>query len=185
MIGMGMRLQYPLHRQLLAAYEFDDAIRRRSGLDWQRDDPSWSRSLLKLFGLLITLGGVAMLYWLFPHYQQPRFAPYYALLQQLLPVWLVLALPYFYFVDRRMRTPHDGYWLLGHWAYSILKRGKHTPLDRAERQLLGQHWLSWLIKGFFLPLMFIYFCNYLQTPTIVLPPHRCSSGLSCFAIWHS
>ena len=74
----------------------------------------------------------------------------------------MLALPYFYFVDRRMRTPHDGYWLLGHWACSILKRGKHTPLNRAERQLLGQHWLSWLIKGFFLPLMFIYFCNYLQ-----------------------
>lgn len=139
-------------------------VHRRSstGLDWQQDDPSWSRSLLKLFGLLITLGGVAMLYWLFPHYQQPRFAPYYALLQQLLPVWLVLALPYFYFVDRRMRAPHDGYWLLGHWACSMLKRGKHTPLDRAERQLLGQHWLSWLIKGFFLPLMFIYFCNYLQ-----------------------
>jgi isoprenylcysteine carboxyl methyltransferase (ICMT) family protein YpbQ len=140
-------------------------VHRRSstGLDWQYDDPSWRRSLLKLLGLLLSLGGVALLYWLFPYYHQTRFEPYYALLKMLLPAWLLLALPYFHFVDRHMREPHDGYWLLGQCLFSAVIDRKRPSLRAADLAVLYQHLLGWLIKGFFLPLMFIYFCNYLQS----------------------
>ena len=42
-----------------------------------------------------------------------------------------------------------GHLLLGRW------RG-------LDGRLIGQHLLGWLVKGFFLPLMFTYFCDNLN-----------------------
>ncbi len=125
--------------------------RASTGLDFARDDPSWPRSLLKLAGLLGSLAFVALLYWLLPEYRGAFYDRYYRMLQLVLPPWLLLALPYFHFVDRRMACPRDGYWHMG----------KLVTFDwkAVDRRVVGQHLLGWLIKGFFLPLMFIYFCN--------------------------
>lgn len=125
--------------------------RASTGIDFDHDDPSWERASIKFAGLVGSLGFVAFLYWLFPEYHGSFYDNYYYLLGNLLPGWIVLALPYFYFVDRRMRQPHDGYWhmgnvVLGHWS-------------KVDKAVLRQHLLGWLIKGFFLPLMFIYMCN--------------------------
>jgi hypothetical protein len=35
------------------------------------------------------------------------------MLRVVLPPWLLLALPYFFFVDRHMPHPRDGYWHMG------------------------------------------------------------------------
>jgi protein-S-isoprenylcysteine O-methyltransferase Ste14 len=125
--------------------------RPTTGLDFGYDDPSIRRSLVKFAGLLASLGFVAALYWLFPEYHGAFYDRYYAMLRITLPVWLLLALPYFFWVDRRMREPRDGYWQMGH-----LVIGQWTRLDR---RVLVQHLLGWLIKGFFLPLMFCFLCN--------------------------
>jgi protein-S-isoprenylcysteine O-methyltransferase Ste14 len=66
----------------------------------------------------------------------------------------VAALPYLYWVDRRMAQPLDGLWQFGR-----LVLGRWQGLDL---RLIGQHLLGWLVKGFFLPLMFTYFCDNLN-----------------------
>nr|WP_306663164.1 isoprenylcysteine carboxylmethyltransferase family protein [Ralstonia sp. ASV6] len=128
------------------------AYRRTStGLDFGRDHPSWQRSLFKFAGLLGSLGFVALLYWLFPEYHGDFYDRYYAMLRLVLPPWLALALPYLYFVDRKMAQPFDGYWHLG--------RLVTMQWDKVDVRIVGQHLLGWLVKGFFLPLMFAYMCN--------------------------
>jgi steroid 5-alpha reductase family enzyme len=128
-------------------------VHRRSstGMDFSYKDPSWQRSLIKFAGLLGSLGFVALLYWLFPEYHGSFYDRYYAMLRIVLPPWLLMAVPYFNLIDRRMPEPCDGYWHMGQ-----VVMGRWGAVDR---RALGQHLLGWLIKGFFLPLMFIYMCN--------------------------
>lgn len=129
-------------------------LRPSTGIDFGYDDPSWHRSLYKFAGLLGSLGFVAFLYWIFPEYHGKFYERYYAMLRVILPPWLMLALPYFFFVDRRMRKPRDGYWHMGKLVT--------FQWDTLDGKMIGQHLLGWLIKGFFLPLMFTYLCNHLD-----------------------
>ena len=128
-------------------------VHRRSstGLSFGYDNPSWSRSLVKLAGLTGSLGFVGLLYWLFPEYHAAFYSRYYDLLNIVLPVALILGLPYIYFIDRHMPRPHDGTW---HMGMLVLIQWREV-----DHQILGQHLLGWLIKGFFLPLMFIAMCD--------------------------
>jgi len=117
---------------------------------------NWPRVGVKALGLLGSVGFIALLYWMFPEYfqGQPFYGNYYAALKVLLAPWALVALPYLYWVDRRMREPQDGLWQLGQ-----LLLGRWRGLDLA---LVGQQLLGWLVKGFFLPLMFTYFCDNLN-----------------------
>jgi len=113
---------------------------------------NWPRSLIKLIGLLGSLGFLALLYWLFPEYRLLGFyAHYWTALRVLLPLWALLALPYLYWVDRRLAQPHDALWQLG--------RVLTLQWRDARAAQIGQHLLGWLVKGFYLPLMFTYFCG--------------------------
>lgn len=126
-------------------------LRSSTGLDFSYNDPSWRRSFIKYAGLLASMGFVAMLYWLFPEYHGAYYERYFAMLRIVLPLWLFLALPYFYLIDSRMPKPCDGYWQMG----------KLLTFDwnAINSRVLVQHLLGWLIKGFFLPLMFSFMCN--------------------------
>jgi protein-S-isoprenylcysteine O-methyltransferase Ste14 len=125
--------------------------RTSTGLDLNLDRPAWGRTLTKFAGLLGSLAFVGLLYWLFPEYHGKFYERYFEMLGLLLPPWIALALPYFFLIDRHMRQPHDGYWQMGRLV-TMQWQGLDT-------QVLGQHCLGWLIKGFFLPLMFTYLCN--------------------------
>jgi len=129
---------------------------------WQRVDRrvlgaprpgNWPRTLTKLLGLAGSLGFVAALYWLFPEYYngQDFYGHYWKALGAVLPLWAVLAVPYIYFVDRRLQDPEDSLWQLGRW----LQLNWHGLSPR----VIGQHLLGWVVKGYFLPLMFTYFCR--------------------------
>jgi protein-S-isoprenylcysteine O-methyltransferase Ste14 len=126
-----------------------------TGLDFARDDPSWSRTLVKFAGLLGSLGAVALAYWMLSgYYGGDFFDNYYALLRLILAPWIALAIPYFYWIDRKMREPRDGYW---HMGQLVLFRW-----SKVDAQCVGQHLLGWAIKGFFMPLMFSYMCDDLK-----------------------
>lgn len=125
-------------------------LRPSTGIDFHYDNPSWSRSLLKLAGLLGSMGFVAFLYWLFPEYHGEFYNRYYEMLRIILPPWLILALPYFFFIDRKMREPFDGYWHMGKLVT--------FQWDAVDGKVVGQHLLGWLIKGYFLPMMFTLTC---------------------------
>jgi protein-S-isoprenylcysteine O-methyltransferase Ste14 len=113
---------------------------------------SLSRTGVKFVGLLASLGFIALLYWLFPEYNSGSafYAPFFDLLRLLVPALLVLALPYLYWVDGRMQQPQDGLWQMGRLVLAFGKGS--TP------SVVGQHLLGWLVKGYFLPLMFCYMC---------------------------
>ena len=123
-------------------------LRASTGLDRGHHDPSLRRSAVKLLGLLGSLAFVALGYLVFPTYSDPLYRPFFSMLPVLLPLWLIVALPYLYLVDRHMLRPKDGYWQMGEL---LLFRWREL-----DRRILGQHLLGWLVKGFFLPLMFGY-----------------------------
>jgi protein-S-isoprenylcysteine O-methyltransferase Ste14 len=113
----------------------------------------WLRVMTKSLGLAGSVGFIALLYWLFPEYRSENsfYGRYWTALQVVLPVWAILAVPYIYWVDRRMPQPRDGLWQMGR-----LLQGRWGDV---EARAVGQHLLGWLVKGFFLPLMFTYFCD--------------------------
>jgi protein-S-isoprenylcysteine O-methyltransferase Ste14 len=110
------------------------------------------RSATKLLGLAGSIGFIALLYWLFPEYASHGFyGNYWSALKVVLPLWALLALPYIYWVDRRLSEPHDALWQMGclvSFKWSVV-----------SGRVIGQHLLGWLVKGYYLPLMFTYFCN--------------------------
>ncbi|MBK6974162.1 MAG: hypothetical protein IPH26_14870 [Sterolibacteriaceae bacterium] len=114
---------------------------------------SWDRTITKFAGLTASLGFVGMLYWLFPEYttKSPFYQHFWALLKVLVPVMLGLAIPYLYLVDRRMEQPEDNLWHLGKVVL--------FQWEGVDGRAVGQQLLGWLIKGFFLPLMFGYMCS--------------------------
>lgn len=114
---------------------------------------NWQRVFTKLLGLCAGVGFIALLYWMFPEYYRGSdfYGHYWAALRVLLPAWAVLALPYLYWVDRRMAQPLDGLWQTGR-----LVLGRWRGLDG---RAVWQYLLGWLVKGFFLPLMFTYLCD--------------------------
>lgn len=130
-------------------------LRSSTGLDFKYFSPSLSRSLIKLFGLLGTIGFVGLFYFLFPEYSGNFYLDYWRMLQFVFPIWFLLAIPYFYFIDARMTTPEDGYWQMGQMIA--------LNWEKVNTKLLVQHLLGWLVKGYFLPLMFTYFCRDLRS----------------------
>jgi hypothetical protein len=112
------------------------------------------RVLVKLFGLAVTLLLIVGIYSLFPEYRGTFYQKYYAALRLFAPWFLVIAIPYFFWMDRRDGGERDGYWHMGQLA--LLR------WDHIDHRIVGQHLLGWTVKLFFLPLMFIYFTGKLQ-----------------------
>lgn len=120
-------------------------LRESSGLDTHADKADFPRLLRKYVGLLITFGGLAFLYWLFPEYGKSTYAPVWALAVYLVPAALVLAIPYFAWVDARQVEPEDAYFKIG----AVVMREKPVWAPEEFRNYL----FGWCVKGFFLPLM--------------------------------
>jgi len=126
--------------------------RPSTGLDLSRPRRlDTGRITVKLVGLCATLAILALLYWLFPHYEEKFYNRFHNLIGYVLPflpLLIVASIPYFVFVDRRMIDPKDGYWFAG---LAVLGRWREVdPL------ILKQYVLGWLVKGFFVPIMFCY-----------------------------
>jgi protein-S-isoprenylcysteine O-methyltransferase Ste14 len=112
---------------------------------------NWTRVGVKLIGLWGTLGLIVAAYWLFPEYHREFYAPFWIACATYLPHFAALSLIYFVLVDSWMNEPFDEYLNAGQF---FLWR-----TELVETELLRQHALNWIIKGFFLPLMFIYLGN--------------------------
>ncbi len=106
------------------------------------------RVLIKLLGLLTTLGLIIFLYWLLPEYRSGFYQGFYDFMKVVLPILLLFSWSYFIEMDIRMANPKDGYYMMGCLA---LGRWKEV-----ERPALYEHLRQWGVKGFFLPLMFTY-----------------------------
>tara|TARA_R110002072_G_scaffold84388_1_gene191281 strand:+ start:237 stop:1520 length:1284 start_codon:yes stop_codon:yes gene_type:complete len=112
------------------------------------------RVLVKLVGFAVTLWLIVGIYSLFPEYRGSFYARYYTALRTVAPYWLVLSVPYFFWMDGRSGGERDGYW---HMGELVLLRWKNV-----DRGILGQYLLGWTVKLFFLPLMFTYLLGKIQ-----------------------
>lgn len=107
-----------------------------------------SRTMLKLWGFCGTLAALSTVYWLLPEYDRDLYDPFWQACRVYTPVLLLLVVPYFLLVDACMKNPADGYLQAGY-----LFTGQFGRLDSTA---IKSHFLGWTIKGFFLPLMFVY-----------------------------
>ncbi len=107
-----------------------------------------NRALTKLLGFYIIIALVAMIYWLFPEYEGSFYNHYYNFLSIIIWPVCLFAIPYFFILDRFMVSPNDEYWHLG-----ALFSGRFHQVDFHK---VMQLFLGWLVKLFFLPLMFVY-----------------------------
>jgi hypothetical protein len=129
--------------------------RQSSGLDFGTPQAvNWARVAVKLYGFMMTFAIIAALYWLLPEYHRGFYAPFWRLLEVTLPVFLLASIPYFIIIDRYMPEPYDGYWHAG-----MLLLGR---LQQVDRKLLLQYALGWLVKAFFIPLMYVMYLRSYQ-----------------------
>ncbi len=130
----------------------DLLLRRGSALASKAVRPlDVARIARKLTGLAVTIGVIAAAYWLLAEYQQGYYAPFFAAVAVCAPAFIVAAPVYVAIVDRRQREPEDVYAEIG--AFVLCGRVPH------DLNAMQQHALGWAVKGFFLPLMFVYLCS--------------------------
>jgi len=127
-------------------------LSRSSGINFSNPSPvNWKRLGIKLLGLYFTLGFVALFYWLLPVYRSSFYHNYFKLTYILLPIITIGSIPYFIILDKYMIEPRDS-----HWHVGMFLLGKWKGLDKFA---IKYHFLGWLVKAFFLALMFPYLLN--------------------------
>jgi protein-S-isoprenylcysteine O-methyltransferase Ste14 len=120
-----------------------------AGLDWDKSQPpNLLRVVTKFLGFFFTLALIALAYWSFPEYHGSFYEPLWGVLRQF---WLplgIISVTYIWFVDGLMREPRDAYWQLGR---VVLFR-----FSDAQKSEIANHFLGWLVKAYFFPLMFVW-----------------------------
>jgi hypothetical protein len=135
---------------LVEALTIGVATRSSTGLVAQALRPAlWGEAALRCLGLAVTLGVVALIYWLLPEYHGSFYAPYWRFLRAIGWPALGLAPLYFVWAGRRVTAPNDAYLQLGRLAVGQGWR-------EVDRDLLRAHFMGWTVKAFFLPLMVVY-----------------------------
>jgi isoprenylcysteine carboxyl methyltransferase (ICMT) family protein YpbQ len=146
---------------MIAVDLFVNRVYRRgsTGLDFDtKPSFNFTRVIIKLVGLGVTLASLALVYVVAPEYERSLYGRSFAALQYCWPVLIVFVLAYFPFVDARMSDPYDGYWLVGWRFLPRFLRDKvgEVPCVTNQRAKVLAHAGGWVIKGFYLPLMFSY-----------------------------
>ena len=123
--------------------------RGSTGLDWDKPfTPDYGRVATKLLGLAVTVGLIALGYWSFSEYHGAFYDPFYRGLRR---VWLPLVVgapTYMVLVDGVMIEPRDGYWQVG--------RAVMGRTGDVTGRVVANHFRTWLVKAFFLPLMLVW-----------------------------
>lgn len=132
-----------------------------TGLTFAHYAPSPLRIMFKLVGLYSSYACVGFLYWLFSEYhgnittdlQHAKFyTPYGVILDNVLPLLLIAAVPYTILLDGVMRDPEDRYYRVGRWL--LLQKNSQLSM-----RIVSQHYLGWVIKGYFIALLSVYVNN--------------------------
>lgn len=118
-----------------------------SGIDFAWRKVAWARIARKLAMLWVIFAVLALAYAYFPVYQRQTYDSLHWLIASFGWVLVVASLPYVTAVDTFQKEPEDALASLGRQLLSLSFR----PNMREINYLLG-----WLVKGFFLPLMFCF-----------------------------
>ena len=126
--------------------------RPSTGLDWDKTfAPDIGRVLTKLLGLFTVLAPFAVFYWMTPEYNGSFYDPLWRLLRRYALALCVAAPLYMFIVDGLMRQPKDAYWQLGRVMLGRWRDARQFDIANLYR--------TWLVKGFFVPIMFVWLSN--------------------------
>ncbi len=120
---------------------------------WRKRAPSkeafgaiLERAAVKYLGFFLTIAVVLFLYWLFPEYRRPYYNSFFEMVRLLLPWLFAVSAVYFLWAEWRVPEEKDGSWQAG-----LLVLGQWGLVDYEK---LKQYALGWLVKAYFLPIMF-------------------------------
>src|SRR5215475_5311687 len=113
--------------------------------------PASRRIILKIIGLTASISALAAIYWLFPIYREGGAKDLFLMAERLLIPFMLLMPLYIWYVDKKSEAPEDGYFHVGLFLTGSWRL--------ADRDLVRQHCLQWLVKAFFLPLMLGIYVN--------------------------
>lgn len=122
--------------------------RPTAGINFSLSKQDFIRVVIKLWGLAVTVGIVAFVYWLFPEYNKDLYQLFFRLCDEWLPYVVPVVIIYFSWIDNFMENPEDEYWNAG-----MFFLGRWSKVDMGR---MGHHIRTWFIKGFFLPMMLQY-----------------------------
>lgn len=123
--------------------------RASTGIAWHAPRPREARRVVtKLVGAFAAVSLVFAVYALAPEYQGGFYDGYYAFLRGWVPLAAAIGAPYVVWLDRYLVEPRDVHWHIG--AALI---GPRADVDWAK---VADGLRGWVIKGFFVPLMFTY-----------------------------
>ncbi len=123
-----------------------------TGLDFTfKNKINIERVVIRLVGLYSTLAVVIIFYWLFPEYNSNLYGLYWRLAKTLLKIIVFGSIPYFLILDKFLIESKESYWKIG---MIVLGKWKGLNYDGLKNYFLG-----WLVKAFFLPLMFVSLCG--------------------------
>jgi len=111
----------------------------------------------KLVGWVVTYLVVCVPYWLFPEYRGSFYDRYYAALWDYGPLWVLFFLVCIVVDDVKNEVAWDTYYQLGRAVVTL------RPAELPAWPVVKQHFLGWLVKLYFLPLMFVYLTNYMTS----------------------
>ncbi|QQV76434.1 protein-S-isoprenylcysteine methyltransferase [Sphingomonas aliaeris] len=119
-----------------------------TGFDWDHAAP-WRDtidvSLTKLAGLWATWAGIAVIYATGRFYWEGNFQFSMWCFETVMPVLLVVSIPYIIWLDRRAIEPKDGCWAFGAWLIGLDEPVRKTAIH--------DHLRSWGVKAFFTAFM--------------------------------
>jgi protein-S-isoprenylcysteine O-methyltransferase Ste14 len=86
-----------------------------------------------------------------PEYNGSFYDPLWRFLRRFALSFAIATPLYIFIVDGQMRDPRDAYWQLGR-----VMLGKWRDANKAA---IGNLYLTWLVKGYFVPIMFVWLSN--------------------------
>lgn len=104
------------------------------------------RAAVKYIGFLAGLAFIGFLYWVFPEYHREYYNRYFDMVFLILPFLPVIFAAYFLYAEWRFPAEKDGSWHAG-----MFMLGKWEQVDSAK---LRHNIFCWLVKGYFLAIMF-------------------------------
>jgi protein-S-isoprenylcysteine O-methyltransferase Ste14 len=127
---------------------FVDKVHRRpsTGLDWSSPRPLRTvvdGAIVKLTGLWITWGIVALFYVAGAWYLEGDYRYAMSVMRHAAPLIVLLSIPYIFWIDRYLVEPRDGAYAFGQWLVA----------GKADREAIANHARSWAVKAFFLAFM--------------------------------
>jgi protein-S-isoprenylcysteine O-methyltransferase Ste14 len=124
-----------------------------SGLEFKRRKPSYGRIARKITALWAIFALLAIAYGSFPVYAGKNYESFQWLLSNFGWLLVIVSVPYIAVVDTFQTDPEDG---LASWG-RLLSSLSFKPTVSDINYLLG-----WVVKGFFLPLMFGFLVGNLE-----------------------